>query len=253
MTLIIKIFRRVFPRPRSDNLRALEKKIGYCFIKPELGERALRHRSIIQQQNLNPKDAYERLEFLGDAVLGFVVARYLMRTKPEAEEGDLTKDKSLIVSGEVLSQSAEELGLGDHLILGNSELKTGGRSRPSILEDIFESIVGAIYLDGGLKNASKFIHRHLLSKRDKIFANDDNKNYKSILLEYSQAKFAMQPQYKVIKERGPDHKKIYVVEVLIDGQKLGQGEGLSKKRAEQRAAQEALKDIDEDIDSIYNY
>jgi len=253
MILITKIFRRIFPRTRSDNLRALEKKIGYSFINPELGERALRHRSIIQQQNLNPTDAYERLEFLGDAVLGFIVARNLIRTQPEAGEGDLTKDKSLIVSGEVLSHRAEELGLGNHLILGNSELKTGGRSRPSILEDIFESIVGAIYLDGGLRKASKFVQRHLLSRRDKIFANDENKNYKSILLEYSQAKYALQPQYKVIKERGPDHKKIYVVEVSINGQKLGQGEGSSKKRAEQRAAQEALKDIDEEIDSIYNY
>jgi len=183
-------------------------------------------------------------------VLGLIVSRFLVRNYPEAGEGELTKRKSLIVSGEVLSQKADELGLGKHLLLGNSEIKTGGRKRPSILEDTFEALVGAIYLDGGLKKAEMFVHRHLLENTDDIFNDDEHKNYKSVLLEHTQAEMSLQPVYRVVSEEGPDHRKIYRMKVTIGNKEMGQGMGSSKKRAEQRAAKAALKKLGVNVERI---
>lgn len=245
-----RIFRTIIPPAKNSNLRELEKKIGYRFRQPELGERAIRHRSLLRQNNLSSTDAYERLEFLGDAVLGLVAARYLIQSQPEAGEGELTKMKSLIVSGEVLSQRAREIGFGRHLLMGTGEIRSGGRKRPSILEDTFESLVGAIYLDGGMKPATEFINRHLLSYMGKICDSDEHRNYKSMLLEHAQAELSTQPVYRVISEEGPDHDKTYRVEVSISEKALGVGEGNSKKRAEQRAAKKALDKLGVDYDSF---
>lgn len=243
-----RILRAIVPAKKDDNIRELEKKINYTFLNSEIAVKALRHRSSLQQHNLMPGDAYERLEFLGDAVLGLITARYLVKTYPNAEEGELTKRKSLIVSGEILSERAREMGLGEHLILGNSERRSGGENNSSILEDTFESIVGAIYIDGGMKYASKFVSEHLLKFSTEILNNDEYHNYKSILLEHTQAVFSVQPTYRVLSEVGPDHDKIYHIEVAVSDESLGSGEGSNKKRAEQRAAKAALEKLGVQID-----
>ena len=243
MPLWHKIFHRKEHRFNGKPLARLEAKIGYRFKKASIVEKALRHRSALQKEGLNPTEAYEQLEFLGDSVIGLVVAEYLFKKYPDSAEGKLTQIKSLLVSGEVLSQKALELELGQYILMGDGEIRSGGRKRRSILEDTFEALVGAIFIDGGLKCATKFIRRHLLSDVKEILDSDELRNYKSMLLEYAQSTSATQPHYKVVSESGPDHKKIYTVEVSISNKVLGTGQGRTKKRAEQKAAQTALSKI----------
>ncbi|NQS99115.1 MAG: ribonuclease III [candidate division Zixibacteria bacterium] len=238
-----RIFRRAAVEFNCWRLSELEERIGYRFRDPSLAERALRHRSSLQQEKLDQTDAYEQLEFLGDSVIGLIAAEYLFREYPDEDEGKLTQIKSLLVSGEVLSQRALALDLGRFLLMGAGEVRSGGRERRSILEDAFEALVGAVYLDGGLKAAQRFVQRHLLSCVDEIIDSDELRNYKSMLLEYAQSTSTSQPVYMVMSESGPDHKKIYTIEVSLNGKILGTGEGRSKKRAEQKAAREALEKL----------
>lgn len=238
-----KIIQSIFERRRDANLRGLEKKIGYSFTDKSMAKRALRHRSFLLPGENNSSESYEQLEFLGDAVLGFVVSEYLYLKYPEYEEGDLSRLKSTIVSGSVLTQCAKKLGLGKNIQLGPGEIRSGGRNRSSLLEDVFESLVGAVYLDGGIKTVKSFLRQHLLSNVETIFQSDEYRNYKSILQEYAQSNLAASPVYRVVNESGPDHKKTFSIEVLIKEDVLGQGEGLSKKRAEQFAARAALKNM----------
>ncbi len=238
-----RIFRRAAVEFNCWRLSKLEERIGYRFRDPSLAERALRHRSSLQQEKLDLTDAYEQLEFLGDSVIGLIAAEYLFREYPDEDEGKLTQIKSLLVSGEVLSQRALALDLGRFLLMGAGEVRSGGRERRSILEDAFEALVGAVYLDGGLKAAQRFVQQHLLSCVDEIIDSDELRNYKSMLLEYAQSTSTSQPVYMVMSESGPDHKKIYTIEVSLNGKILGTGEGRSKKRAEQRAAREALEKL----------
>lgn len=221
----------------------LEGKIGYRFKNPSLAERALRHRSSLQQEKLEQTDAYEQLEFLGDSVIGLISAEYLFKEYPDEDEGKLTQIKSLLVSGEVLSQRAMALDLGQFLLMGAGEVRSGGRERRSILEDAFEALVGAIYLDGGLKAAKRFVQRHLLNCVNEVIDSDELRNYKSMLLEYAQSTSTSQPVYEVVSETGPDHQKTYSIEVSLNGKALGMGRGCSKKRAEQRAARVALEKL----------
>lgn len=231
--------------PGSDKgkLRELEVRIGYRFRNPRLAEKALRHRSSLVQDNLPDNDSYERLELLGDAVITLVTSEYLLQEYPDAVEGDLTKLKSLVVSGEVLSQRASKLGLGNYISMSEGELRSGGRGKPSILEDVFESLAGAIYLDGGLKAAQRFVENHLLRHTDALSNSEKHRNFKSILLEYAQSELATQPKYRVVSEEGPDHQKIYNIEASIEGKVVGAGKGTSKKRAEQQAARSALEKL----------
>ncbi|MDP2359240.1 MAG: ribonuclease III [bacterium] len=219
----------------------LETAIGYTFRQPELLHLALTHRSHSGQQTGPRVASNERLEFLGDAVLDLCVSHHLFLKYPEKKEGELTKLKSIIVSGPFLVRLAGEIGLGRHLLLSESEDRTGGRQRPSILEDAFEALLGAIYLDGGLPAAEDFIRRQVLEGLDLTQASRDNRNYKSLLLELSQSHGGGNPVYKVVEEVGPDHSKFFVVEVLVDDQPLGRGTGASKKKAEQAAAREGLE------------
>jgi ribonuclease-3 len=199
------------------------------------------------EENLPHTDSLEQLEFLGDAVIGLVTAEFLLEEHPECDEGELAKLKSLVVSGEVLSERADKLGLGKLLLMSEGEIRSGGREKPSILEDSYEAVVGAIYIDGGLKTASQFIRKHLLSHTDKFKNSDNHRNYKSIILEHAQAEYATQPKYRVLNEFGPDHEKIYRIEISIDGEPMGVGEGTSKKRAEQQAARNALLKLGVDV------
>jgi ribonuclease-3 len=231
----------------------LEKRIDYRFKHASIAERALTHRSSLQREKLELIDSNEQLEFLGDSVLGLVASEYILEKYPHFGEGRLTQIKSLIVSGEVLSQSARHIDLGAFLLMGVGEIRSGGRTRPSILEDAFEALVGAIYLDGGLKAARKFIRQHLLTRLEEICESDDLRNYKSILLEYTQSHSSKQPVYRVISEEGPDHQKNYKIEVLISGESFGFGEGTCKKRAEQLAARCALLKLGVDLSNLNDH
>jgi len=230
-------------------LREFEGKIQYRFYNPRLLIQALKHRSYLTISEESRGGANERLEFLGDAVLDLVSSEYLFQTYPDKLEGDLTQMKSILVSGSVLAREAERFGLGKYLLLSENEAKSGGRNRYSILEDAFEALLGAIYLDGGFQQARKFLWRELLEHSNNIFQDSRHQNYKSLLLEHAQAHGIEPPEYIVKEEIGPEHQKKFVVEVLIkdpnqiDQQIRGMGEGNTKKDAEQMAAREAAREL----------
>jgi ribonuclease-3 len=222
------------------SLRQLEKRIGYRFRNRELAESALKHRSIIFETGETREETNERLEFLGDAVLDLLAAEQLYEEHPHAREGDLTRMKSLAVSGRQLAGRARKLGLGQFLQISEGEDRSGGRNRGSILEDALEALIGAIYLDGGLPAARRFVQRHVV---DPIPEGGDlvdrERNFKSVLLEDAQSRGLGHPLYKVLSEEGPDHDKTFTVEVQVGGESAGVGLGRSKKQAEQAAAEEA--------------
>ncbi len=192
-----------------------------------------------------PRDSNERLEFLGDSVLGLVTSEFLYRRHPDEHEGQLTKTKSLLVSKAILSRRALKMGLGRYVLLSHSEVESGGRQRLSILADAFESVLGAVYLDQGFETARAFIHKHLLSDSDAIVADKRHTNYKSHLQEYVQSTYRTHPVYRIRSEYGPDHSKHFMVEVLVGKKTLGQGRGHNKKEAEQAAARDALDQVKE--------
>lgn len=185
----------------------------------------------------------ERMEFLGDAVLGFIVTDELYHKFPEGNEGDLTKAKSMLVSRESLAKQGEKVELGKYLILGRGEERSGGRTRRSILSNAYEALLGAIYLDGGIEPVRDLIRQDLLKDLNKLVSSRFQHNYKSWLLEYIQARGNSCPEYIVLSESGPDHEKIFTVEVRVDNDVMGQGRGPSKKRAEKAAAREAIKQL----------
>ncbi len=235
---------RVSPALRQD-VRSLERLLGYTFRRPELLITALKHRSYLDNAGEERTASNERLEFLGDAVLDLVVSDYFYGLRPDDDEGVLTNIKSAIVSGTTLAAQARKMQLGRFLLLSDNEASNGGRERVSILEDTFEALVGALYLDGGLKPARKFVQKFLLADVGKILEQSHLKSYKSMLLEYAQGRGMEPPVYNVLQESGPDHNKTYLVEVRLSGEVLGTGQGRSKKQAEQRAAQMGMERVRE--------
>lgn len=243
------IFKKIL-RPNAEqsyldkiNSGEIETQINYTFKNKDLIIQALKHRSFLAITNEQRLQSNERLELLGDAVLGMVVVEYLYNEFPQKEEGDLTAIKSLIVSRKILASIAREIGLGKYILINDSEDKAGGRNRASILSDAFEAITGAIYLDGGLVTAENFIQEMLLCHIEEIVSKEQYRNFKSILLEYSQGKNLGIPKYVVTREEGPDHDKLFTIQVVVDEIALGSGKGNSKKKAEQIAAKNALKKI----------
>jgi ribonuclease III len=246
--LIGKFLQKLFPGQKRETalkkrIRDLEKKINYHFNDKNLIIQALKHRSYLSISGEGRINSNERLELLGDSVLGLLVTDYLYKRYPDKEEGDLTMMKSLIVSRKILARMSTHLNLGHYILLNEAEEKAGGRKRPSIIADAFEAIIGAIYLDGGLEKATDFLNITLVFYIDKILKEEQNQNFKSILLEYSQGNCFGLPIYTVINEEGPDHNKIFTIEVKVNDQVLGLGTGNSKKRAEQIAAKNALKKL----------
>jgi ribonuclease-3 len=238
------------PAAIAPELPRLEDKLGHRFHDRSLIETALTHRSHAHRFGQERVESNERLEFLGDSVLGLIVNEYLFRRYTEHSEGELTKMKSLVVSRAVLSRAAEQIDLGRHLILAPGEVDAGGRSRSSILSDAFEAVLGALYLDGGLEPVQRFLQRRLLESLEETLADHQLANYKSLLQERVQAQLKTPPRYKVTATSGPDHAKKFVVEVLVRGKVLGRGEGNSKKLAEQRAAREALRVVEQNPDLL---
>ncbi len=226
-----------------DRVRAFEKKINTQIHHPELFIQALKHRSYLSVTNEARDSSYERLEFLGDLILNLITGERLFLEYPTQEEGDLTKAKSLLVNKKFLAQKAEELGIGTFILMSEGEERSGGRTRASLLSDVLESVIGAMYLDGGYVQAKAFVLKHILYDMNAILSDDANANFKGELLEWSQAQDWGIPSYLVVDEIGPEHSKKFTVEVLIKQQVFGAGKGLTKKDAEQQAAREALKKI----------
>lgn len=213
-----------------------EKRLGYEFKNTELLKLALTHSSFANEKSHHNNN--ERLEFLGDSVLGFVTAEYLYKKLPDHPEGELTKIRANAVCERSLAKFANTLGLGAELKLGKGEALTGGRERPSILSDAFEAVIAAIYLDGGLAEAKKFILRFVSDTETDVAAVTD---YKTLLQEVIQKNPDEHLRYELAAESGPDHYKTFTVEVYLNSNCIGTGEGHSKKKAEQAAAKEALK------------
>lgn len=223
----------------------MERILLHHFRKPELLHRALTHRSSLPETGADPLDANERLELLGDAVLDLIVVEGLWRRYPYHREGDLSKLKAMLVSGEALHRVAEELHLGGYILMSESEARNGGRRRSSILEDTFEALIAALYLDGGMPVARRFVERHVLSRAEGLTTGRVDINYKSQLLEFAQGRGLPAPSYQTVAERGPDHLKEFEVEVVVGGRHVGMGFGGSKKAAQQIAARDALSRVAE--------
>jgi len=218
----------------TPDLGQIEKKVRVKFQNPKLLEEAFTHKSYSIEHGATANN--ERMEFLGDSIISAVVAHWLFKRFDSVDEGKLSKMKSQIVSRANLSSWAEDLQLGQYLFLSQGEEATGGRKRESLLGNVYESLVGAIFLDQGFQIAQRFILRHL-AKKKRIVEND----FKSKLQEVVQKKYKTPPLYIVVGESGPDHEKKFTLEVRINKRILGRGEGRSKKEAEQLAAKEALK------------
>ena len=218
-------------------LNKLEKALGYKFRDPELLRMALTHTSCANEICQDPLRSYERLEFLGDSIVGFVTAEYLYRTFPKKLEGDLTRIRAELVCEKSLAAVAERLSLGEHLLLGNGEDQSGGRRRPSILCDVMEAVVAASYLDGGFAVASDIVTRLILPQ---LAEAEKTHDYKTELQELVQRRSGQVLHYELTGTSGPDHAKQFTFQVTLNGRELGQGTGRSKKEAEQSAARSAL-------------
>ena len=223
-----------------DEFDEIETRIGYRFKDRGLLEHALTHKSRAAEDASGGVTDNESLEFLGDAVLGLVVADALFHQYPTYDEGQKSKIKAAVVSTQSLARHAEQLRLGEHLILGRGEEKTGGRFKQALLADAYEALIAAIYLDGGLEAAEAFLRRELKDALDEGSAQTFARDYKSALQERLQALGRPLPEYRVSGEAGPDHRKTFSVEVVVGGDVLGAATGRAKKEAEQEAAREAL-------------
>ncbi len=222
-------------------LDELQSRIEYRFKNTILLKNALTHDSYYKkEERVNAElSPFERMEFLGDSVLGLVIAQELFVLFPQKQEGNLSKLKSKIVSEKFLTMRSNELDLGEYLLLSSEEARSGGRQKPSIISDSMESLICAIYLDGGMTVARKFIKKFILNKFENYVNREELINYKSILQEYTQGKFQKPPIYQVVSEKGPDHQKEFLVEVFINGTSFGRGTGANKKGAQQQAAKVA--------------
>ena len=222
-------------------IKDLEKAIGYHFKNIMLLQNALTHSSYANEYWHDSLRSNERLEFMGDSILGMVVAEYLYTTFPQRPEGELTRMRADMVCERALAKVANRLGLGSHLLLGHGEEQGGGRERASILADAVESVIAACFLDGGMSAAQKLIQDLILC--DVPVTKLSNTDYKTVFQERVQQKKDQTISYRLIGESGPDHDKTFRVEVLLNGLVVGTGSGSSKKRAEQDAARDAMQQL----------
>jgi len=222
---------------KNYNFETLEERIGYRFQEQKLLKQALTHSSFTNEQKINKTEDYERLEFLGDAVLEMVSSQFLFHTYPKLSEGELTKLRASMVCEPALAFCARDLELGHFIRLGKGEEMSGGRERESITSDVMEAVIGAIFLDGGFDKAREFILRFILSDLENKQLFYDSK---SNLQELMQGTLKKEFHYELLEESGPEHSKSFVVEVIMEGKSLGRGLGRTKKAAEQQAAYEAL-------------
>ena len=234
--------REEVPLARPADLKAVQQLLGYSFHNSELAALALTHRSFTRGDT-EDSPSNERMEFLGDSVVGLVIAAQLYLDHPTVREGELTQTKARLVNEVSLASVAIDTGLAELVLLSPEEERQGGRERPSILADAYESMIAAVFLDGGFRAAREVVLRTLYARRDSILSDDSRRNFKGELLELVQGKGEGMPRYEVISEGGPDHQKVFDVRVSVGGRILGSGSGFSKKEAEQKAAAEALHNL----------
>jgi len=230
----------MYSKASISSLSILQRRLGYKFKNAELLTKALTHRSFVHEQPGKDILDNERLEFLGDSVLGMVVSDHLLKEFPNFSEGKLTKLRAGLVNDSNLAKKAMDLRLGNFVRLGKGEILTGGRKRDSILASTLEALIGAIYLDGGLDTIPVLLHRLFKNDIRIIISKKGERNWKDLLQQYTQKKIKSHPDYAIIKETGPPHKRKFVVAVKINGKMLGRGAGDSKKQAEQKAAKSTL-------------
>ena len=224
---------------RKKALAAFSKSAGIRFKSQELLNLSFMHRSISNETG--HKTNNERLEFLGDAILGAVAADLLYKTLKQKSEGDLARVKSVVVSEDVISELALELKIDSLLVLGKGEELSGGRTKKAILADAFEALIGALYLDSGYDKAYAFVSRMISAEITRVLENRHYQDYKSLLQEFCQGKYKKYPEYTLVKRSGPEHSRIFYIEVSINGEVFGPAEGTNKKSAEREAAKMAYE------------
>lgn len=224
-----------------ENLKSLEKNLRVKFKNPQLLVKSLTHRSYLNEVKDRKRESNERLEFLGDSILSFIISDWLFQEHPEYPEGTLTNIRSNLVKTEALAQIAQKLKIGNYLFLSKGEEDSDGRNNPSLLADALEAVIGAIYRDQGYDRVKKFILDHFKSPLEKLLLSGKFKDYKSLLQEQLQAEKRQAPVYKTLKEEGPDHDKTFTVGVFDEGRLLTKGKGKSKQSAEAAAAKTALE------------
>ncbi len=227
---------------RKKELQLFEKHAKIRFRNIEFLNLAFCHRSFANESSENIENN-EKLEFLGDSVLGLVVSDHLFRILPDKVEGDLARVKSYVVSEDSLEGIAKLLKVDNYILIGKGEEYSGGRSKKALLADALEAIIGAYYLDSGFKSAKEFILTYLIPEINKVLENKHKKDYKTLLQEYVQKKYKSYPKYNLVKKTGPDHNRIFWIEVVVKGKSYGPAEGKNKKEAEQNAAAIAFKAI----------
>jgi ribonuclease-3 len=230
-----------------SDIAQLEKTLGVTFKQLLLLEQALVHSSYINENPTLDIRHNERLEFLGDAVLDFIVADKLHREFPDLAEGEMTKARATLVRRETLAHIADDIKLGDFLYMGKGEEASGGRTKIPNLAGALEAVIAAIYLDQGIDTVKAVVNKLLAEEWVKLTSRGADVEYKSRLQEFTQSNFKSAPVYQLVSETGPDHDKVFVVEVIVNGKMLGSGTGKSKKIAETEAARLALKTLEKDF------
>lgn len=228
----------------EDSLAELEYVLAYSFRNKHILMTALTHRSFLHENPDKANDYNERLEFLGDSVLGFVIVEYLYLLDSSLSESTMAKAKSYLVKEAVLSEIAASLSLGKYLRLGKGEEWSGGRTKKSLLADAAEAVFGAVYLDGGYASARQLILRLFRGKIDSVLASGEFHDFKTELQEKTQLLYATIPEYRIVKQEGEEHNKTFTIDVFIHGRNLGTGFGKSKKKAETDAAKKALRKLE---------
>lgn len=227
-----------------QNIPLIEERLGYTFQNKELLILAFVHRSFFNENRELVSQHNERLEFLGDSVLGLLISYYLYETLPSHAEGELSYLKSRIVDSSSCVQYIQTLNVGEFVLLGRGEKMNDGKGRETILADLFEALVGALYIDGKMQTVIEFF-KSKIQDQLQLLIKEPTRNWKAELQDYSQKKYQKPPTYKVVQESGPDHNKIFLVAAIIGDQELGEGIGSSKKQAEQAAAENALAKLSE--------
>lgn len=226
-----------------SKLKELEKETGYTFKDPGNLVLALTHSSYANEKKAAGLKSNERLEFLGDSVLNIVTSDYIYRNYPELHEGEMTRTRAAVVCEASLMRCAERIRLGEYLFLGKGEENTGGRTRSSILSDAFEALIGAIYIDGGISAARRFILRYMEDIYQDIDRQNEFRDYKTLFQEIIQKQSDQKIHYRILDESGPDHDKTFTAQVLVGNEPYGEGKGRSKKEAEQNAAKDAINNM----------
>jgi len=222
---------------KDEDISRFEQLIGYTFRDKQLLVQAFTHSSFVNEQKINKHPDYERLEFLGDAVLEMISSAYLFRKFPEKKEGEMSKMRASLVCEGALAFDAKVLDLKSYILLGKGEEVTGGRDKESIIADVMEAVIGALFLDGGIEQSKRFIDSYILTNTDAVVMFGDSK---SMLQEVAQGENLGEVRYEICGESAPEHDKIFEVRVYVGDKNLGEGTGKTKKAAEQKAASQAL-------------